>query len=72
MSRATPQMRDFAERLIANHSKDLREYVITDKGAVVIHPRSTEYVRLTTGIPERTGPRPAQEIQAPPEPKAKR
>ncbi len=53
-----------------NHSKDIREYVITDKGVVVIHPRSTEYVRLTTGIPERTGPRPAQEVEAPPEPKA--
>src|SRR5471032_2900524 len=55
-----------------NHSKDIREYVITDKGVVVIHPRSTEYVRLTTGIPERTGPRPAQKVEAPPEPKAKR
>jgi circadian clock protein KaiC len=55
-----------------NHSKDIREYVITDKGVVVIHPRSTEYVRLTTGIPERTGPRPAQEVEAPPEPKAKK
>jgi circadian clock protein KaiC len=25
-----------------NHSKDIREYVITDKGVVVIHPRQTE------------------------------
>jgi circadian clock protein KaiC len=54
-----------------NHSKDIREYVITDKGVVVIHPRSTEYRGLTTGIPERTGPRPAQEDEAAPEPKAK-
>ena len=26
-----------------NHSKDIREYVITDKGVVVIHPRQTDY-----------------------------
>jgi len=26
-----------------NHSKDVREYVITDKGVVVIHPRRTHY-----------------------------
>ena len=54
-----------------NHSKDIREYVITDKGVVVIHPRSTDYKGLTTGIPERTGPRPAQKEEAAPEPKAK-
>jgi len=39
---------------------------------VVIRPRSTDYVRLTTGIPERTGPRKAQEEEAAPEPKAKK
>jgi circadian clock protein KaiC len=55
-----------------NHSKDIREYVITDKGVVVIRPRSTDYVRLTTGIPERTGPSPAQEEEVAPEPKAKK
>ena len=55
-----------------NHSKDIREYVISDKGVVVIKPRSTEYLRLTTGIPERTGPRPVQAEEAPPEPKAKK
>ena len=55
-----------------NHSKDIREYVITDKGVVVIHPRSTDYDGLTTGIPKRTGPRPAQEEEAAPEPKAKK
>ena len=55
-----------------NHSKDIREYVITDKGVVVIRPRSTDYVRLTTGIPERTGPRPAQKEEAAPEPKARK
>jgi circadian clock protein KaiC len=49
-----------------NHSKDIREYVITDKGVVIIHPRRTDYARLTTGIPERIGQR--EEIA--PEPKA--
>ena len=53
-----------------NHSKDIREYVITDKGVVVIHPRSTDYTGLTTGIPERAGPRRAQGEEAAPEPKA--
>ena len=55
-----------------NHSKDIREYVITDKGLVVIHPRRTDYNGLTTGIPQRTGPRRAQENEAAPEPKATR
>ena len=54
-----------------NHSKDIREYVITDKGVVVISPRRTDYNGLITGIPERTGPRKAQETEAPPEPKSK-
>ena len=53
-----------------NHSKDIREYVITDKGVVVIHPRRTNYDGLITGIPHRTGPRAAQETEAAPEPKA--
>ncbi|MFZ0825809.1 MAG: ATPase domain-containing protein [Verrucomicrobiia bacterium] len=52
-----------------NHSKDIREYVITNKGVVVIHPRRTDYEGLITGIPHRTGPRPAQESEAAPEPK---
>jgi circadian clock protein KaiC len=55
-----------------NHSKDIREYVITDKGMVVIHPRRTDYSELSTGIPQRTGPRKAQETEAAPEPKANR
>jgi circadian clock protein KaiC len=55
-----------------NHSKDIREYVITDKGVVVIQPRSTEYHGLITGIPTRTGPRPQQEDEIAPEPKARR
>ncbi len=54
-----------------NHSKDIREYVVTDKGVVVIHPRSTEYEGLITGLPRRTGPRVHQEDEPPPEPKAK-
>jgi circadian clock protein KaiC len=55
-----------------NHSKDIREYVITDKGVVVIRPRSTDYNGLTTGIPTRTGPRKVQEEETAPEPKAKK
>jgi circadian clock protein KaiC len=51
-----------------NHSKDIREYVITDKGVVVIHPRHTDYARLTSGLPEHLG----QKEEAPPEPKATR
>ena len=53
-----------------NHSKDIREYVITGKGVVIIHPRRTDYDGLTTGIPTRTGPRQAQEEETAPEPKA--
>jgi len=53
-----------------NHSKDIREYVITAKGVVVIHPRTTDYEGLSTGIPKRTGPREPQQDEAAPEPKA--
>jgi circadian clock protein KaiC len=53
-----------------NHSKDIREYVITEKGMVVIHPRRTDYSQLITGIPTRTGPRRAQPNEAAPEPKS--
>ena len=53
-----------------NHSKDIREYVITGEGVVVIHPRRTDYSRLSTGIPTQTGPRRAQEDETSPEPKA--
>jgi len=50
-----------------NHSKDIREYVISDKGLVVISPRKTDYARLTTGLPARISP-----IKEPaPEPKSK-
>jgi circadian clock protein KaiC len=54
----------------SNHSKDIREYVITEKGLVVINPRRTDYNGLITGIPKRTGPRLAQETEGAPEPKA--
>ena len=49
-----------------NHSKDIREYIITDKGVVVILPRQTDYAALTTGIPQRIG----QREESAPEPKA--
>jgi len=55
-----------------NHSKDIREYVISEKGMVVIDPRRTDYYGLVTGIPQRTGPRKAQETEAAPEPSARR
>ncbi len=48
-----------------NHSKDIREYIITDEGLVIIAPRRTDYARLTTGQPVRTG----QSEELPPEPK---
>src|ERR1051325_7402136 len=55
-----------------NHSKDVREYVITNQGVVIIHQRRTDYHGLITGIPERTGPRKAQENEEAPEPKTTR
>ena len=50
----------------SNHSKDIREYVITDEGMQVLTPRDTDYARLTTGSPDRIG----QPEEPPPEPKA--
>jgi circadian clock protein KaiC len=55
-----------------NHSKDIREYVITEKGLVIIHPRRTDYEGLSTGIPRQTGPRRAQKDEAAPEAKSTR
>jgi len=49
-----------------NHSKDIREYVITDKGVTIIHPRQTDYALLSTGLPEPIG----QPTEAAPEAKA--
>ncbi len=54
-----------------NHAKDIREYIINDQGVVVIEPRNTDYSHLSTGIPDRTGPRRPQEDESPPEPKAR-
>jgi len=53
-----------------NHSKDIREYIINDAGVVIIEPRTTDYAHLISGLPVRTGPRPAQDDETPPEPKA--
>jgi circadian clock protein KaiC len=47
-----------------NHSKDIREYVITDKGLVVIGPLQADYTGLTSGLPQRGA--------AAPEPKARK
>lgn len=49
-----------------NHSKDIREYVITKDGVVIIHPRQTDYAGLSTGMPQRMG----QREEVAPEPKA--
>ncbi len=40
-----------------NHSKDIREYVITNEGVVVISPRHSDYAQLTSGLPELIGHR---------------
>jgi circadian clock protein KaiC len=48
-----------------NHTKDIREYVITDRGVVIIAPRRNDYARLTSGLPVQTGG-----SEAAPEPKA--
>lgn len=51
-----------------NHSKDVREYVIDERGVVIIAPHRTDYARLTSGLPERVGDR----KESPPEPRAVR
>jgi circadian clock protein KaiC len=38
-----------------NHSKDIREYIITEQGVVVISPRQTGYIGLMTGVPQLAG-----------------
>ena len=53
-----------------NHSKDIREYIITDNGLVILQPRHTDYYGLSTGIPRQTGPRVAQQNENAPEPRA--
>jgi circadian clock protein KaiC len=52
----------------SNHSKDIREYVLTDRGLSIISPRETDYSRLTTGAPDRI----SQPEEAAPEPKAEK
>ena len=44
--------------------------MITDKGMVIVRPRTTDYYGMITGIPSRTGPRRVQADEAPPETKA--
>jgi circadian clock protein KaiC len=56
----------------SNHSKDIREYAITDKGLVVIQPRITHYDGLITGIPRRASPRAAHKEETTREPKMKK
>jgi len=51
----------------SNHSKDIREYIITNKGIVLIDPRKTSYSKLITGEPDIVNP----PKEAAPEPKAK-
>ncbi len=51
----------------SNHSKDIREYIITDKGLEIIEPRQTDYSGLTTGSPSLI----SQPEEAAPGPKAK-
>lgn len=46
-----------------NHSKDIREYMITEKGLVIIGPRRTDYSELSTGLPKTMG----LAIEPPPE-----
>lgn len=41
----------------SNHSKDIREYVIDERGMVIIAPHRTNYARLTSGLPDRVGER---------------
>lgn len=49
-----------------NHSKDIREYIINDRGVILIAPHRTAYARLTSGLPERVGER----KESAPEPRA--
>ncbi|MBA3503744.1 MAG: AAA family ATPase [Deltaproteobacteria bacterium] len=52
----------------SNHSKDIREYIITDKGLKILTPRQSEYSRLTTGAPHLL----SHPDEPAPEPKAKK
>jgi len=48
-----------------NHSKDIREYVVTDKGVVIIGPRRTDFTGLTSGLPRAV----SGVVEVSPEPK---
>lgn len=48
-----------------NHSKDIREYIITAKGLAMVAPRRTDYISLTSGLPQAVG----HPQEPPPEPK---
>jgi circadian clock protein KaiC len=50
----------------SNHSKDIREYIIGEKGVIIIQPHRTDYTALTSGLPHRVGER----QEGAPEPKA--
>lgn len=41
----------------SNHSKDIREYMINERGIVFIEPHRTDYMQLTSGLPQRVGER---------------
>ena len=41
----------------SNHCKDIREYIIDERGVVIIAPHRTDYTRLTSGLPNRVGER---------------
>ena len=51
----------------SNHSKDIREYIITDTGLTIIDPRQTDYAALTTGSPNLL----SRPFEIAPEPKAR-
>src|SRR5690606_6672392 len=36
-----------------NHSKDIREYIITNHGLEIVTPHHVTHARLTSGLPER-------------------
>ncbi len=40
-----------------NHSKDIREYIIDERGMAIIEPHRTDYSCLTSGLPARVGER---------------
>jgi circadian clock protein KaiC len=43
-----------------NHSKEIREYIISDSGLRVMDTRLDEHRALTTGLPESGAPAPTK------------